>query len=178
MEFITLWTFSQSWALNNLPNLYGANVEGIWEMNTIIGKDGKEAILTLKERSTQLLLMTKLNKGKNAKEVAKEVVRLLLLFKGKMLKNITTDNGSEFAKHQEITKKLGVVVYFADTYALWQKGAIENTNKLIRQYIPKQANFDDYTDKKIAMIQKKINNRPRQKLNFETPKIEFYKRIL
>ena len=56
------------------------------------------------------------------------------------------------------------------------KGAIESTNKLIRQYIPKQANFGDYTDKKIAMIQKKINSRPRQKLNFETPKNEFYKR--
>ncbi len=87
-------------------------------------------------RSTQLLLMTKLKEGKNAKEVAKEVVRLLLPFKGKILKNITTDHGSEFAKHQEITKKLGVVVYFADAYASWQKGSIENANKLNRQYIP------------------------------------------
>ena len=85
-------------------------------------------------------------------------------------KNIITDNGPEFAAHKLITKHLGAVVYFADPYSSWQKGAIENTNKLIRQYIPKQANFDDYTDKKIAMIQKKINNRPRQKLNFETPK--------
>ena len=93
-------------------------------------------------------------------------------------KNIITDNGPEFAAHKLITKHLGAVVYFADPYSSWQKGAIENTNKLIRQYIPKQANFDDYTDKKIAMIQKKINNRPRQKLNFETPKNEFYKRIL
>ena len=53
----------------------------------------------------------------------------------------------------------------------------ENTNKLIRQYIPKQANFDDFTDKKIASIQKNINSRPRQKLRFETPKAEFFKRI-
>ena len=83
-----------------------------------------------------MLLMTKLKEGKNAKEVAKEVVRLLLPFKGKILKNITTDHGSEFAKHQEITKKLGVVVYFADAYASWQKGSIENANKLNRQYIP------------------------------------------
>ena len=84
-------------------------------------------------------------------------------------KNITTDNGPEFAAHKLITKHLGAVVYFVDSYSSWPKGAIENTNKLIRQYIPKQANFDDYTDKKIAMIQKKINNKPRQKLNFETP---------
>ena len=64
-----------------------------------------------------------------------------------------------------------------ERYASWQKEAIENTNKLIRQYIPKQANFDDFTDKKIASIQKKINSRPRQKLRFETPKAEFFKRI-
>ena len=83
-----------------------------------------------------MLLMTKLKEGKNAKEVAKEVVRLLLPFKGKMRKNIITDHGREFAKHQEITKKLGVVVYFADAYASWQKGSIENANKLNRQYIP------------------------------------------
>ena len=124
-----------------------------------------------------MLLMTKQKEEKNAKEVAKQVVRLLLPFKGKMLKNITTDNGSEFAKHQEITKKLGVVVYFADAYASWQKGSIENTNKLIRQYIPKHTKFDEVTDKKIASIQKKINNRPRKKLKFETPKAEFFKRI-
>ena len=84
----------------------------------------------------------------------------------------------EFAAHKLITKYLGAVVYFANPYASWQKGAIENTNKLIRQYIPKQANFDDYTDKKIAMIQKKINSRPRQKLNFVSPKKEFYKKVL
>ena len=64
-----------------------------------------------------------------------------------------------------------------ERYASWQKGAIENTNKLIRQYIPKQANFDDLTDKKMASIQKKINSRPRQKLRFETPKAELFKRI-
>ena len=83
----------------------------------------------------------------------------------------------EFAAHKLITKYLGAVVYFADSYASWQKGTIENTDRLIRQYIPKQANFDDYTNKMIAMIQKKINNRPRQKLNFSTPKVKFYKRI-
>ena len=108
--------------------------------------------------------------------MAKAVRRLLLPYK-RHIKIITTDNGPEFTTHKLITKYLGVVVYFADPYASWQKGAIENTNKLIRQYIPKHTNFDDLTDKKIASIQKKINNRPRQKLKFETPKAEFFKRI-
>ena len=134
------------------------------------------AILTIVERSTNMLFMTKLAHGKKSEPLAKAVRRLLLPYK-KHIKTITTDNGSEFAAHKLITKYLGAVVYFADPYASWQKGAIENTNKLIRQYIPKQANFDDFTDKKIASIQKKINNRPRKKLKFETTKAELFKRI-
>ena len=86
-------------------------------------------------------------------------------------------NACEYLFNIGNTDGLKYVVYFADPYASWQKGAVENTNKLIRLYIPKQANFDDFTDKKIAMIQKKINRRPRQKLNSQTPKCEFYKRI-
>ena len=60
-----------------------------------------------------------------------------------------TDNGSEFAAYKLIIEYLGVLIYFADPYASWQRGAIENTNKLIRQYIPKHTNFDEITDKKI-----------------------------
>ena len=149
---------------------------GDYEMDLIVDRFG-HAILTIVERSTNMLFMTKLAHGKKAEPLAKGVRRLLLPFK-KYIKTITTDNGPEFAAHKLITKYLGAVVYFADPYSSWQKGAIENTNKLIRQYIPKQANFDDYTDKKIAMIQKKINNRPRQKLNFVSPKKEFYKKVL
>ncbi len=148
---------------------------GDFEMDLIVDRYN-HAILTLVERSTNMLFMTKLRHGKKSEPLANEVCRLLLPYK-KHIKTITTDNGPEFAAHKQITKCLGVVVYFADPYASWQKGAVENTNKLIRQYIHKQANFDDFTDKKIAMIQKKINRRARQKLNFQTPKCEFYKRI-
>ena len=89
---------------------------------------------------------------------------------------ITTDNGSEFAEHQWISRQLGgVPVYFTDSYSSWQKGAIENTNKLIRQYIPKGANINNITDALITKIQKKINRRPREKLNFSTPMKEFFK---
>lgn len=86
-----------------------------------------------------------------------------------MLKNIITDNGSEFAYHQEITRRLGITVYFADAYASWQKGSIENTNKLIRQYIPKGVSFEKYTDKRIISIQKKINAKPRKSLKYIPP---------
>ena len=71
----------------------------------------------------------------------------------------------EFAAHKLITKYLVAVVYFADPYASWQKGTIENTDRLIRQYIPKHTNFDEIADKKVASLQKKINSRPRKKNN-------------
>ena len=148
---------------------------GDFEMDLIVDSHN-HAILTIVERSTNMLFITKLAHGKKSEPLAKAVRRLLLPYK-KYIKTITTDNCPEFTAHKLITKYLGAVVYFADSYASWQKGAIENANKLIRQYIPKQANFDDFTDKKIASIQKKINSRPRQKLRFEIPKAEFFKRI-
>ena len=133
--------------------------------------------LTLVEKSTNMLFMQKLPFGKQSKPLAKVVRKLLLPYKDK-LKTITTDNGPEFAAHKDITKYLGVPMYFADPYCSWQKGAVENANKLIRQYIPKKDSFDNYTDKRIMSIQKKLNERPREKLNFSTPKCEFFKHVL
>ena len=98
----------------------------------------------------------------------------MLPYKGDNLKTITTDNGSEFAAHEWITKKLGVPVFFTDAYSSWQKGAVENTNKLVRQYIPKGMDISRVTDKRIASIQAKINRRPREKLGFSTPKEMFF----
>ena len=149
---------------------------GDWEMDLIVDKDGN-AILTLTERSTNFLLMEKLRHGKKAKPLAKVVWRLLLPYKGEALKSITTDNGSEFAEHEWITKKLHVPIFFADSYCAWQKGAIENGNKLIRQYIPKGTDISTITEGKIAKIRKKINARPKEKLNFHTSAECFFKNI-
>ena len=151
---------------------------GDWEMDTIVDAHG-HAILTLTERSTNFILMERLKEGRKAVPTAKAVVRLLLPYR-KHVKTITTDNGCEFAAHMEITKGLAVkgegnaVVYFADSYSAWQKGAIENANKLIRKYIPKKADFSDYTDRYIKKVQYKLNSRPREKLNFDTPKCRFF----
>ena len=149
---------------------------GDWEMDLIVDRDSN-AVLTLTERSTNFLLMEKLKHGKKAVPVAKAVWRMLLPYKGEALKSITTDNGSEFAEHEWITRKLNVPVYFADSYCAWQKGAIENANKLVRQYIPKGTDISTVTEGKIARIRKKINARPREKLNFLTPAEVFFKKI-
>ena len=88
---------------------------------------------------------------------------------------ITTDNGSEFAAHELMTRALGAWVFFANSYCPWQKEAVENTNKLIRRYIGKKESFNNITDKRIKSVQMKINRGPRQKLNFKTPKECFFK---
>lgn len=146
---------------------------GDWEMDLIVDRNSN-ALLTLTERSTNFIIINKLKNGKDAMGVAKAVWRALLPYKGKGLLTITTDNGSEFARHEWITKMLCVPIFFADSYCSWQKGAIENGNKLIRQYIPKGTDISSIPENKIAKIQKKINSRPRKKLNFATPTAAFY----
>ncbi len=150
---------------------------GDFEMDTIIGKNQSEAILTITEKKTNFIMINKLPMGRNSKELSKQVYKALLPFKDR-LKTITTDNGSEFAAHELITGRLGVKVYFTDPYSAWQKGAVENANKLIRQYIPKGTSFKKYSDKEIKLIQHKLNRRPREKLGFNSPKNEFFKRFL
>ena len=134
----------------------------------------QHVILTLVERSTNMLLMQRIPTGKKSEPIVKAVVKQLFPYR-KTVKTITTDNGSEFAAHQLITNGLymkgkeDIKVYFTDAYSSWQKGRIENTNKLIRKYIPKGADFTQFSDTKIMNIQKKLNRRPREKLNFMTP---------
>lgn len=146
---------------------------GDWETDTIADSYG-HAILTLTERSTNFILMERLPQGRKPAPTAKAVVRLLFPCRDPV-KTVTTDNGCEFAAHLEITKglppkgKQKIIVCFADAYASWQKGAFENANKLIRKYIPKKANFNDFSDRSIMRIQKKLNRRPREKLKFLTP---------
>ena len=103
---------------------------GDFEMDTIIGNNNQGALLTIVERTTNMLFMRKLKYGKEAKELAKEVIKMLKPYKGQ-IKSITTDNGSEFFAHQAIAKELNTNVYFTNPYSSWQKGAVENANGLI-----------------------------------------------
>ena len=149
---------------------------GDFEMDTIVGRGNHGAIVTLIERSTNMLFMRKLKKGKNAKELARTVIHLLSPFK-EHIKSITTDNGTEFACHEMIGKSLGVNIYFADPYSSWQKGGIENANGLIRQYVPKSETFEHVSHQQITKYLKKINMRPRKKLEFKTPYECFYEQM-
>lgn len=168
-------------SIHDRPSEANGKRFGDFEMDLIVDAYG-HAILVLLERMTGFVMMEKLPYGKKAKPLSKTVVRLLFAYR-KHLKTITTDNGGEFAAHLDITAGLrmkgfdDVTVYFADSYSSWQKGAVENVNKLIRQYIPKKSNFNNFSDQYIKNVAKKLNLRPRKKLGFSNPKAEFFKQI-
>lgn len=148
---------------------------GDWEMDLVIGAGQKSAVLTVIERSQNMFMQTKLP-SKRPDDVAQAVIRLLRPYKKHVL-TITTDNGIEFRNHKDIAKALGCTVYFADPYCSGQKGAVENANKILREYFPKGTDFRYVTQEELNKVQYQINDRPRKKLGFSTPKIEFFKRI-
>lgn len=125
-------------SIHDRPKEAAGNRLGDWEMDLIIGKGQKSAILTLCERSVNYLIMERLPYGKNPGKVADTVIRLLMPYRKNVL-TITTDNGAEFACHKKIVKALGTKVFFADSYASWQKGVIESLSDNI---YPKEPTSD------------------------------------
>jgi transposase, IS30 family len=162
--------------IDERPLEWDGSSPGDFEMDTIVGKDGKGAIVTLVERNSSFIMARKLSEGKNAEALAKTVINMLLPYIGK-IRSITTDNGSEFAEHLLISKRLKTKIFFAHPYSSWEKGCIEYHNKLIRQYIPKGTDFNVISDHILKEIIVKINRRPRLKLGFSTPVAEFFKFI-
>jgi IS30 family transposase len=154
---------------------------GDWEIDTIVGENNKGAIVTIVERKTAFMMtvsepcrtMEKLELGKNAENLAKQVTGMLIPYINHV-HTITGDNGTEFAEHQKIAKNLKTNFFFTHPYASWEKGLVENTNKLIRQYIPKKTNFDAINQQQIKEIQYKLNTRPRKNLKFNSPKEIFF----
>ncbi|WP_201618091.1 IS30 family transposase [Psychrobacter urativorans] len=145
---------------------------GDWEADTIIGQNHKQAIVTLVERRTGLVKMRRVTK-KTAHLVAEAMIDLLTPIR-LQVKTITSDNGKEFADNKEIKQTLFSLFYFADTYASWQRGTNENTNGLIREYLPKGCDFRQVSNNEVQDIEDRLNNRPRKRLGFKTPNQVFY----
>ena len=123
---------------------------GDWELDTVIGKAHKQAIVTITERKTRLSLIRKV-KFKTAVNVADAIIELLGPMK-KWVETLTADNGKEFAYHERIAKALNAKFYFAHPYSSWERGLNENTNGLIRQYLPKKTDFKKVTQKQIGHV--------------------------
>ncbi|TCB45165.1 IS30 family transposase [Acinetobacter terrestris] len=140
---------------------------GDLEIDTIVGKNHQQSLVSIVDRKTGYLWLKKCSTRK-AEEVCQATIRLLEPIKA-YLKTITADNGKEFSLHEYAAQELDVDWYFADPYSAWQRGTNENTNGLIRQYIRKGSDLNDYTDAYIAEITQRLNHRPRKRLGFKSP---------
>lgn len=149
---------------------------GDFEIDTIVGASSSQHILTVVERKVGLLFMARLQKP-TAHETADKLIEILSpLAKQGFVKTITADNGIQFAQHERVSSELGATMYFARPYHSWERGTNENTNGLIRQYIPKKDNFDNYSDQDLEKIQMRLNSRPRKRLGYSTPN-EIFKKL-
>lgn len=140
---------------------------GDWEVDTVIGKDHRGAIITLVERKTKFTIIR--NIACRTTELVTGMVIALLRPYQKYVKTITCDNGKEFTDHRRIARGLNCKVYFTHPFSSWERGLNENTNGLIRQYFPKGSDFTKITMKQIKHAMERINNRPRKTLNWYTP---------
>jgi len=145
---------------------------GDWEGDTVVGKNHQGALVTLVDRKTKLTLIGKVDRY-TAETVEKTIISLMELLP-RQNHTLTVDNGKEFANHESVADALQIKVYFADPYSAWQRGLNENTNGLIRQYVPKGSDVRSLTDRQINHIMDRLNNRPRKLLGFLTPNEVFY----
>ena len=151
----------------------GRLVFGHWEGDSVVGKYHKSGIHTEVERKTRFL-KAKLIRDFTGKETQRAQHQIFNQLPTKAKKSTTVDNGKEFTNH----KQFNLPVYFCDPYSSWQKATNENTNGLIRRYLPKKTDFRGITQQELDDIVEEINNRPRKCLGYNTPKEIFEKEIL
>ena len=141
---------------------------GDWEIDTIIGKNHKGAIVTAVERKTKFSCLRRVPQ-KEASLVTSALIDMLKPYKD-LVHTLTGDNGKEFSEHEKIAKAIQTKFYFAHPYSPWERGLNENTNGLIRQYFPKKTCLINVSDEDVSIAQEKLNERPRKSLHFDTPK--------
>ncbi len=145
------------------------SVPGHWEGDLIMGKDNRSAVGTLVERSTRFVILLHLGEGKDAFSVQQAMQRAIATLPEKLVKTITWDQGAEMARHLDFTIATNVPVYFCDPHSPWQRGANENTNGLLRQYMPKGTDLSKYAPEDLDWIAWSLNDRPRKTLEFLKP---------
>ena len=141
---------------------------GHWEIDTVMGSTKtRDCVVTLVERATGLTLIGKLA-NRTAPALNRRVISLIRRHPD-LFRTITADNGTEFHSYRDIEKATGVTFYFATPYHSWERGTNENTNGLIRQYLPKRVSMTHLTQARCNAIARKLNTRPRERYGFSTP---------
>lgn len=143
-------------------------VPGHWEGDLIKGEKNRSEVGVLLERQTRRVILARLPDAK-AESVRHAFESAFRLMPPPLLKTLTYDQGSEMAEHALLAERLNIQIYFADAHSPWQKGAIENANGLVRQYLPKGTNLSRHSQAELDEIAERLNNRPRECLGWHTP---------
>ena len=149
-------------------------VPGHWEGDLIKGAGNASSVGTLVERHSRLVMLVRVENASTI-EVCKGFARKFGRLPEVMRKTMTYDRGKEMTDHEQLSKKLKMLIYFADPHSPWQRGSNENTNGLLRQYLPKGTDLSTFTQHELNAIANSLNTRPRKTLNWQTP-IESYQR--
>jgi IS30 family transposase len=147
-------------------------VPGHWAGDLIKGARNGSAVGTLVERTTRLVILARMD-GTDARSAREGFTKQLRHVPAPRRKTLTDDRGKEMAEHERLAARLALRVFFADPYSPWQRGTNENTNGLLRQYLPKGTDLSGYTQRELNVIAHRLNTRPRKCLNFATP-LEVY----
>jgi IS30 family transposase len=143
---------------------------GHWERDCIVGERGKSALLVAVDRNSRLTRISRVS-NTTADEVARHTLRML---DGLPVKSITNDNGSEFAGATALERRIRAPIFFCDPSSPWQRGTVENTNGLVRQYVPKKMNIDELPSSFVTALEETLNHRPRKVLGYRTPYEVFF----
>jgi IS30 family transposase len=144
-------------------------VPGHWEGDLILGEGGRSAVGTLVERTTRLVLLLHLEEGRSAVSVEAAMRKAIATLPAELRRSITWDQGAEMSSHASFTTATGIPIYFCDPHAPWQRGSNENTNGLLRQYLPKGTDLSQHSPADLLAIQRSLNSRPRKTLGYLTP---------
>jgi transposase, IS30 family len=144
-------------------------VPGHWEGDLIIGKNHKSAVGTLVERTSRYTLLLHLPDGHDSDAVDKAMRKAIAKLPGEFFRTITWDQGAEMARHATFSIDTGIQVYFCDPHSPWQRPTNENTNGIVRQYLPKGTDLSVHSEADLDRIARSINNRPRGVLNYLKP---------
>jgi len=146
-------------------------VPGHWEGDLIFGTRNSQ-IATLVERHTRYVMLAKIN-GKDTESVINALIKQAYKLPSELYKSLTWDRGSEMADHKRFTLATDIAVYFCDPQSPWQRGSNENTNRLLRQYFPKGTDLSVHSQVKLNAVARRLNERPRKTLEYETPAERF-----